>query len=421
MRDDIPRHDNGPGDPGNRLTPHLDDEAAPADIEADIGRTRAAMDKTLDELGDRLRPRRLLEEAVEMVVGVRPAPGDVGEAGVELARDWCSKGAAMARRHPIPAALLLGGVAWIVVEQVTGRPVLPRRGRGHAGFDDWNEKHPGGARARPEQGRPSAPALNPQRPRGSVTGRPVYGATGLGAQSEMQTGDEETYRRRVQRMYESKDRPGVYPGEDSESTTSLTDRIFGAAKDAGDWARRTASNAAESVSDVAHQSADIARSATRSVRRAATHAGDQASLLAQDAAHLVSENARIARERGKETVEQHPLAVAGALFGIGLLLGVAFPSTKREDRLFGEESDELKQSARRIGEDVVHRGKEVAAATAAAAKHEAERQGLTPEALVKRGERVIAAAEDTAERTAMETGLVPGDGAPRDQEPPRTV
>jgi ElaB/YqjD/DUF883 family membrane-anchored ribosome-binding protein len=406
MRD--PNPNSGPKrEPLNRVAQHLDDGAEPEQIKAEIGRTREAMDRTIEQLSDRLRPSRWVEEIIATVLGPSANAGAMRATMQDRAEALGRECIRFARRHPVPSAVLAGGVALLAYEQVKGHPITAEARRAFRRQEDWMDSEH-------EFERGTTP-IAPPRPRGSVTGRPVYGdvgarATGEHAASEYPSGSDypgdaqESVGERLRERAEDWGERISHRGDRlAHGVSDTLHRGAGAARGVRHAASDAADRVSHSMSDAAHRAALLARSASDRVR----YAGDQMSSMASDTAHRVSVGAQRARERTAETVESHPLAVAGALFGVGLLLGVLIPSSRREDRWFGEESDDVKRSARRMGEDVLHRGKEVATATVAAAKEEAQRQGLTPESLVDRVEEVASAASDEAQRRAKEEGLMP--------------
>lgn len=75
------------------------------------------MDETLDELGDRLHPRHLLDDLIDLF-----RHSDSGPRGRQVA-DMCrSAGKSTARtaqEHPVPALLIGAGVAWWLFDQYT--------------------------------------------------------------------------------------------------------------------------------------------------------------------------------------------------------------------------------------------------------------------------------------------------------------
>jgi hypothetical protein len=72
------------------------------EIREDIERTRMELEETVDELGNRLKPRRMAQEGWQAVKSS-------GEQGANrLVR--------IAREHPIPMGLIGVGVTWLVIE-----------------------------------------------------------------------------------------------------------------------------------------------------------------------------------------------------------------------------------------------------------------------------------------------------------------
>jgi len=70
-------------------------------IERDLAQTRARMDRRLDELGDRLQPNQLVNDALAHVSG---------GGGADFTQTLIAK----AKANPIPAALAGVGIAWLL-------------------------------------------------------------------------------------------------------------------------------------------------------------------------------------------------------------------------------------------------------------------------------------------------------------------
>jgi hypothetical protein len=77
-----------------------------AEIEQDIGRTRAELGATLDALERRLAPRHILEKGFDMVK--ETMSGNGGQIGETL------------RNHPLPLALIGVGLGWMAVSTALG-------------------------------------------------------------------------------------------------------------------------------------------------------------------------------------------------------------------------------------------------------------------------------------------------------------
>lgn len=78
-------------------------------VERDIERTRGAIDRTLDEIGDRLHPQNLLHQAIDVF---RSDEGEPNEWAIELRRSG-RRIARKVKRNPLPAILIGAGAAWL--------------------------------------------------------------------------------------------------------------------------------------------------------------------------------------------------------------------------------------------------------------------------------------------------------------------
>lgn len=466
--------------PINRLRAHLDEEGDAEAMRQDIDQTRHAMDQTLDAIAERLNPRQWVDEVVGMLRGGSGAAGDtardISEVGVEKVKEAGRQAARAVRQHPIPTALLIGGLAWFVAEQVSGRSASLGRSRRRSpqdmemqsdvGREIQREKLRGESEVQSQRDVPFPPPPVPTRerntglppvmpPRGSVGGRPVTvrgtpahypESTHLGEhQSHQSNGGHGSALKRAKATLKHMGETMTYQSNDlrdkaEEMKRQVRERAAEArheaerrTKQAGhelqeraDEMRHRASevkqgvksrvaDVREDIRDKAEELRDRAEELRHRARERTGEVADQANYMAHEASRRVSHTARVARERSEETIQSHPLAVGAAMLGLGLLVGLAIPRSRRENRLFGEEADEFKDSARRMGENVYERGKKVAGETAEAAREaasdavdatvetareEAERQGLTPEQLREEGREHASDAAKRAEQDA---------------------
>jgi ElaB/YqjD/DUF883 family membrane-anchored ribosome-binding protein len=138
--------------------------------------------------------------------------------------------------------------------------------------------------------------------------------------------------------------------------------------------------AAAAVKDKASQAADAVRAqatrAAETVRHQASHAGEQARDVARRAG---GEFDRMLREE--------PLTVGLGALAVGVLAGLLLPGTRREDEALGEVRDRKLEHARDAAREVLDKGKQVVRTAVQAAKEtarqEAERQQVTPRAVVE--------------------------------------
>ena len=89
------------------------------EIESDIHTTRGRMDATLDELGDRLTARSLLNSALDWWES-RGSGGRTGGA----TKDAYQSIARYVRENPIPSVLLGTGLVWMIID-ATSAAVTP--------------------------------------------------------------------------------------------------------------------------------------------------------------------------------------------------------------------------------------------------------------------------------------------------------
>lgn len=85
------------------------------EIEHDIERTRHEMDETLDAIGERLNPRHLFDDLLDLF-----RSGD-SAGGADYARQAKQAGRSVARKikaHPVPALLCAAGAAWLLYEEL---------------------------------------------------------------------------------------------------------------------------------------------------------------------------------------------------------------------------------------------------------------------------------------------------------------
>jgi ElaB/YqjD/DUF883 family membrane-anchored ribosome-binding protein len=85
------------------------------EIESDIRQTRGRMDATLDEIGNRLSARSLLNSALDWWES-----RNTGTRSGGAAKDTYETIALRVKENPIPALLVGAGVAWMIIDATTG-------------------------------------------------------------------------------------------------------------------------------------------------------------------------------------------------------------------------------------------------------------------------------------------------------------
>lgn len=86
----------------------------------EIEDTRSRMDETLDALGDRLNPRRIIDDVVDYFVGpsggTGTAKGSVGGTASQISDSAGEFGRNLSRTvrdNPVPSVLIGAGLAWL--------------------------------------------------------------------------------------------------------------------------------------------------------------------------------------------------------------------------------------------------------------------------------------------------------------------
>src|SRR5919112_6888580 len=89
-------------------------ERIPQEIEREIEQTRSRMSRNIDELGDRLSPSNLKEEAKSKIKDA--AQGAVSNVG-EQARRTSSRLVEVIRENPLPVIAVGAGVTWLLTQR----------------------------------------------------------------------------------------------------------------------------------------------------------------------------------------------------------------------------------------------------------------------------------------------------------------
>jgi hypothetical protein len=335
------QHTSASTDPGSKSA---------AEVEREVRESRARVERTLDQIQDRLSPGQLVDQAMTYF-------RDSG--GREFARNFGES----VKQNPMPVALVAVGVAWMMM---SGR----RRydDDGYEGSAYWDEDLVGGE----AEASPLYPAYDP-----------LYGAdSDLGADREVGGDDDHG--------------PGAF-----ERAQDAARRARDKAEDLLERTRSAAGGTMEGAAARADALRGRARESVASARRGVRGARDRAGRYGRRARHGIV-----------ETFYEHPLVLGSIGVAVGAAIGAALPATRTEDQLMGETRDRLKRQAEEAGREQFAKARAAAGAAVDAAREEADRQGLTPEA-AKAGaesmrgkvERVAEAAKEAATERAEQEGL----------------
>jgi hypothetical protein len=327
-------------------------------IQREIHETQARMSRTIDQIQDRLQPRRLMDQVTHMFTSSSNSTGNQSGRGRNASSNRHSTQAGgvadLARDNVLPIALIGLGLGWLVWS-ATSHPQADRRLH-DAGAWARRRVGLGGGRRNVEHHRSgagygSSHANLPDRYRNDLG--MAYGSEEYAAPSE----------------YHYREAGGEEAG--------YAERARGAMDSVRERVSDYAESAAETVSDYAGRARGMMRGDGGADRNYAYAAQGSASGGIWD------------------TVERHPLVSGAVGFALGAAVGAAIPSSRYEDEWLGEYRDSLMERGREYGSGAIGRATEVAR-QAAEAGYEA--------------------AKETVREEAQNQGLVAGQG---DQEPSR--
>lgn len=400
-------------------------------ISDEIEDTRSRMDETLDELGERLSPRRIIDDVVDYFTG--PSKNTGASIGVAVNRLSDSAGefgrnlSRTVRDNPVPTALIGAGLAWLAfglgqndsdkVDRPRRRRQLNRDRYFADEYDEYDDNNDNDG---------------------------TYIAEGdylLESRYEEDQHDSRDPKLVLPESYaggsKSSEDPSMWDNA-KQAAAGAVDSVSGAASSAGQAISGAASTAGSAIGDAASAAvsgvssaassvasgassaagatSDAASSAFRRSRRAGQDAYRYAassrrsvargiSRQSQNMSDSVSDLAGQVSDKYQQASQQYPLAIGAGCMALGMLAGLVIPRTRREDKWMGETADSLKQDAREAGEQLVARGQQVVSETMDKASASAEQHGLTGDSLLDRGKRVVSKVVDAASEALNEEDL----------------
>ncbi len=301
-------------------------------IEADINRSRHALNDTIEQLGGKLSPGQILDEAMGL------AQGQAGELTKNLGKQI--------KENPLPVLLVGAGIALLFMKKKNGHA----RASTQWSEEDWGYE----TRYR-----------SLESARASVIRR-----------------TDETEDEYQQRLHEAEARALDMQPHSGEAHESFKRRVKGAAETLGHTAsgiRRRMGAAAHAVtSGVGHAAHAVTSGAGAAAHAVTSGVGNAASAVSHgvgSAAHFMSDQARNlkagmgdARMKSEEFYNEYPLAAGAIGLGVGALIGALTPLTSMErEKLRG-----VADMAAKRGADLAEKGARAVERTtekAAAALH----------------------------------------------------
>lgn len=334
---------------------------------------RNRVDETIDSLKQRFSVGQIVDEL----------SGYVREGqGADMVKNLNRQ----VRDNPLALGLVGAGIAWLLL----GQGVRDEGKRLKNQYDDWRDDDEPYARSRrPSEGYPFAdgrPHAVGSAPIGetSAKGSTTSHHSDAGA-SGSPSGPGFT------------DRARGAASSVSDAASSAAGSVSGAASSAASGVSDAARAAGSTLSDAASATSDTVTRSIHDARDAAYDAGDALYRGGANASEQVARYGRRARRSFLDTLQEEPLIVGAVALALGAAVGAALPRTQREDELFGEARDRLRDEALEYGQEALKKAETIATEAYEAGSAEADEKGLKP---VGEGETIAQKVSSVAEKAA---------------------
>lgn len=331
-----------------------EDFVTDTDTSANLG---ASNGRSSEEIRSEIDRTRSSMDETFAALDSKLTPSQIGLEIWNLFKGGSSAGASklwrVAREHPMPAAVIGLGLGWLMVES-------SRKDDEYDGLDRTN----------------------------------LYGEYGYGRTS-------------AAGRYSTRYSASGYSAEGGYADYDADDESSGRLSAAKDKVKDLAGSAKDAVAEAGHKVGDTVGEAAGWTKEHALDLGHQAKYRASALKGQAKVQTRRAKMGFWQTMEQSPLMIGAATLALGVIAGLAIPSTHKEDELMGETRDRLLDEVKETGKDVLEKGKHVAEAVADKVKDEVHNAGLTPEGVADKVKQVAREATNTAKEEAKRQNLTP--------------
>jgi hypothetical protein len=282
-------------------------------IEAQINRSRHALNDTIEQLGGKLSPGQILDEALGL------AQGQAGKFTANLGRQM--------RDNPLPVLLVGAGVAMLFMN----------RGNGHAATSrsHWSEEDSWQETRFHALERARASVIRRADESDADYEQRLHEAEARCLGLDQESGEtHETFKARVKKTGEKL----------GHTVHGIRERMGSAIHGVGSGMGHAAHAVGSGVGAVASGVGHAAHAVSSGAGKAASFVGDQA-------AHL-KDNIATARYRTQDLYNEYPLAAGAIGLGIGAVVGAMTPLTNVER----EQLQGVADAAAKAGADLAEKG-----------------------------------------------------------------
>lgn len=348
------------------------DDRSSEQIRRDVERTRAHMTETVDALEQKLSPRQMVNQFYDAVRGEKRS------TVLRTLRD-----------NPVPTLLAAAGTVWLVIKGMTEDE--ERQARVVPPMGPEEVYYPGGEPLGAEHR--------------SLEVEEWEAGQGPGVKDKA-AGKVHEAKARVAQTWESV-KGGAAEGEENAEGKlhAAKDKVSHAAHAAKD----SASHAAHAAGQAMHRAGDKTRHAMHGARQKASEELHEAGGRARQLGGRAKAGAIHAKDSFWDGFREHPLALGAGAVAAGLITGLLFPSSRKEDEWMGEARDEVMDDVKEAGEEMLDKAKAVGEAAVDAAEEKAQEQGISPGQIGEKAKAVAREARDAAKHEAQEQHLT-GEG-----------
>lgn len=144
----------------------------------------------------------------------------------------------------------------------------------------------------------------------------------------------------------------------------------------GDAAEAARDKVEEGVRHAQHKAGEAAEAVKDRVSHGVDQVRHKAGEVSESVQHQVSQGVDQVKHQYNHLLHEQPLVLIGMGFAIGAALGAGLPSTRRENQLMGETSDNVKAQAKALGKEQMEKAEAVAGAAVTAAQEQAKEEDL---------------------------------------------